>query len=86
MPLFDFECDKCKITFEDVTLVTMWEVQCPECGSTEVRKLMGAIRKPPPAIESSDRYQKWFHSEDTQAKLRSGEYSIMPKSHNINHA
>lgn len=35
-------------------------------------------------VESSPRYQKWFHSESTQAKLKSGEYEILSKSADAN--
>lgn len=34
---------------------------------------------------TSPAYEKWFHSDDTQAKLKSGEYRIAEKSHNVNH-
>lgn len=34
---------------------------------------------------NSPAYQKWFHSEPVQAKLKSGEYQIASKSSNINH-
>lgn len=36
-------------------------------------------------VESSARYNAWFHSDSTQAKLRSGEYEILPKSADANH-
>jgi hypothetical protein len=36
--------------------------------------------------QGSPRYAKWFDSEDTQAKLKTGEYEIPGKSHDVNHA
>jgi putative FmdB family regulatory protein len=41
MPLFDFECLGCGKTNELFTMAR--EVpRCPECGSVELKKLMGA--------------------------------------------
>lgn len=34
---------------------------------------------------NSPEYQAWFHSDAVQAKLKSGEFEIVPKSANVNH-
>lgn len=48
------------------------------------RRVVGGLQAFKMPIESSLRYQQWFHSDAVQAKLKSGEYEIMPKSHEIN--
>lgn len=57
---------------------------CKECGCPEKRTGF-SVGLQMPAETTSPAYQAWFHSESTQAKLRSGEYEIAGKDHNINH-
>lgn len=44
MPIYEYECDACKATFE--TLVSSAsckeKITCPTCGSENVRKVMSA--------------------------------------------
>ncbi len=41
MPLFEFECSRCDLTFEE--LIRAGEKgACPTCGSSDVRKLVSA--------------------------------------------
>lgn len=56
---------------------------CRKCGCPE--KTAGVSFGIAMEVESSPRYQQWFHSESTQAKLKSGEYSILSKSDDANH-
>ncbi|NPB09236.1 MAG: zinc ribbon domain-containing protein [Thermodesulfobacteria bacterium] len=43
MPIYEFTCDKCGETFEELVLGGRIEgIKCPKCGSTEVKKLMSA--------------------------------------------
>lgn len=37
------------------------------------------------AETQSPEYNRWFHSEPVQSKLKTGEYQIMPKSADMNH-
>jgi putative FmdB family regulatory protein len=45
MPLYEFECNKCKHTFDKVLTVKEMEATdpaCPQCGSGDVRKLISS--------------------------------------------
>jgi putative FmdB family regulatory protein len=49
MPLYEFECKKCKHPFDKVMSIKEMEaeqIECPKCGSGEVIKLIssGAIK------------------------------------------
>lgn len=46
MPLLDFECGKCSARFEELVLGE-GDVVCPECGSTDVRRLYSPIGAAP---------------------------------------
>jgi putative FmdB family regulatory protein len=47
MPLYEFECAKCKTTFTEKETFEEHDrhrkVKCPKCGSTDVHGLMGAV-------------------------------------------
>jgi putative FmdB family regulatory protein len=45
MPIFEFVCNKCKKTFEDLVLSASRtdEVVCPSCGSGDVKKKMSTF-------------------------------------------
>jgi putative FmdB family regulatory protein len=40
MPIYEFECLKCKSQFEEVVLGDADEIKCPHCDSSQVKKLM----------------------------------------------
>lgn len=44
MPLYEFECPSCQHTFEEIVFSTRsGQVQCPECGHDEPRRLMSTF-------------------------------------------
>ena len=40
MPIYEFACLKCGHTFETLMLKAGEEAECPECGSTELERVM----------------------------------------------
>lgn len=46
MPVYDFECQSCGQTHEQLILGDPVEPLCPACGSRELRKLLGAPSPP----------------------------------------
>jgi putative FmdB family regulatory protein len=43
MPLFEFSCNVCGATFEEITSSTSQkDITCPKCGSKDVKKLVSA--------------------------------------------
>jgi len=43
MPIFEYQCDRCKTEFEKLVFATdNTEIQCPECRSATVSKKMSA--------------------------------------------
>ena len=43
MPIYEYECEKCKTTFETIVSINSTEdVSCKHCGSMDTRKLMSA--------------------------------------------
>ncbi len=40
MPIYEFECLKCKSQFEEVVLGGVEDVRCPQCDSPQVKKLL----------------------------------------------
>lgn len=82
MPLYCFEsADGSRI--EELFTLGSAPKQIRRDGKT-YRYVIGAAAHKMEAETQSPEYQKWFHSEDTQAKIRSGKYEIAGKSHNIN--
>ena len=45
MPLYEFECEKCKARFEELTSpgAETSKIVCPECGSKKVRRLLSTF-------------------------------------------
>ena len=41
MPTFDFRCEACSVTFEELVLGAE-TIECPECGSKKVDKQVSA--------------------------------------------
>ena len=47
MPLYEYECNKCKKAFDKVMSIKEMEtvkITCPECDSEDVKKLMSSGR------------------------------------------
>jgi len=45
MPLYEFECNKCKHNFDKVLTIKEMEANdlaCPKCGSGDVKKLISS--------------------------------------------
>ena len=42
MPIFDFYCDKCDMTYEGFVKKHDDKKSCPVCGQTKVQKLLGS--------------------------------------------
>lgn len=45
MPIFEYRCLKCKKKFEKLILKDE-KVECPECGSEDVKKLISSFSSP----------------------------------------
>jgi putative FmdB family regulatory protein len=45
--LFDFRCLSCNNVFDDMVKPNVYEAPCPECGSSNVTRLMSAPRLDP---------------------------------------
>jgi putative FmdB family regulatory protein len=45
MPLYEYLCKKCETTFE-LLVRSDTELACPECGGTELEKLLSAFSAP----------------------------------------
>jgi putative FmdB family regulatory protein len=42
MPIYEYECKKCKFVFESYVLTSEERVRCPKCESDEVIKIVSA--------------------------------------------
>ena len=95
MPTYLYNCPKCGEFEWNQSILDKPLTSCPQVDSTsqidgqrcgsKVTKLIAPLAGFKMPIETtSPAYQEWFHSESVQNKLRSGEYEIAPKSHNIN--
>lgn len=43
MPIYEYQCEKCKTVFEKLIFAGDKErINCPQCGSDEVTKVMSA--------------------------------------------
>ena len=54
-------------------------------GGKQFKRVIASASKKMTPETTSPKYQAWFHSEPVQAKLKSGEYFILPKSDSVNH-
>lgn len=93
MPLKDYECQECSAKWD--VLVGMTEDDlgvpktCPQCSSKDIKCIPGQIHglrvtRPWQGAgydldKGNQRYQAWYHSEETQAKIRNGTYTHVPK-------
>ena len=59
MPTFDFKCTECKLVFEELVLKADELVECPNCKSARVVKLL--ISKTAPSVHFKG--TGWYKSE-----------------------
>ena len=43
MPIYEYRCEHCKKEFEELVLGSSYEVNCPECKSGDVEKLLSTF-------------------------------------------
>ena len=46
MPIYEYECTKCREVFEELVFGSEKDVRCPRCSSKKVNKLMSAPSLP----------------------------------------
>ena len=46
MPLYEYECQKCEHSFEKLVASSDTAVECPECHTTKVQRLLSVPAKP----------------------------------------
>jgi putative FmdB family regulatory protein len=46
MPLYDFHCEACGSTFEELTRADAPAPPCPACGSADVQRKLGSFAGP----------------------------------------
>jgi putative FmdB family regulatory protein len=46
MPIYEFECEKCGVRFEELVIAGAEAVACAECGSTRTHRLMSSVSPP----------------------------------------
>jgi putative FmdB family regulatory protein len=46
MPIYEFECEGCGASFEELVAASAAAAPCPECGSERTRRLMSAVSPP----------------------------------------
>jgi putative FmdB family regulatory protein len=44
MPIYEYQCKKCKKEFECLVLGSEGNIVCPECNGKDVQRLMSACR------------------------------------------
>jgi putative FmdB family regulatory protein len=58
MPVYEFECEKCGLRFEELTSSDTDALDCPGCGSSRTRRLLSPVspagRQPRGAAVRSD--------------------------------
>jgi len=43
MPIFEYRCKECSEEFEKIIIGKEEDVECPQCGSPETRKLLSSF-------------------------------------------
>jgi putative FmdB family regulatory protein len=43
MPIYEFNCPKCQLAFEELVLSRSEKVACPKCGSTKIERAMSVF-------------------------------------------
>jgi putative FmdB family regulatory protein len=44
MPIFEYRCEGCKQTFEELVFSTDEKPECPNCRSTETHRILSPVR------------------------------------------
>ena len=44
MPIFEYTCEECGNTFEEIVIGQSSEVTCPKCSSAKTKRLLSASR------------------------------------------
>jgi hypothetical protein len=85
MPLYDCVCDHCERGEEQFMLPSQSPEPCSVCGKP-MRRLFtaGSSMLIPPHMRASfspsPDHEKWFHSDETQARIKRGELEPLKKS------
>ena len=56
MPIYEFECQKCKKGFEELIFNTRAKVSCPSCKSKRVKRVLSAT-----AIKTGSGFKSTAH-------------------------
>jgi putative FmdB family regulatory protein len=91
MPIYEFECEECGDSFEELVPSMAAAVACPSCGSDRTRKLISQVsppgRQPRGAkVRSSESRRKETEAArgeriaETKRKRARGEYTPPPPS------
>ncbi len=43
MPMYEFQCPKCNLVFEDLVKNAKEKVPCPDCGHKKVERLLSRV-------------------------------------------
>ncbi|MDA2925719.1 zinc ribbon domain-containing protein [Acidobacteria bacterium AH-259-G07] len=43
MPIFEYRCSNCKTKFEKIVLSQSTDIQCPDCSSAHLEKLLSSF-------------------------------------------
>ncbi len=73
MPIYEYHCAKCDVTFEKLILKPI-SIVCPECGSKKVEGLISA-----PAIHNTSSKNDVISREYKDYRRRWKENAYMPK-------
>jgi putative FmdB family regulatory protein len=46
MPIYEFECEKCGVRFEELVAAGAEDVACPACGAREAGRLLSSVSPP----------------------------------------
>lgn len=84
MPLYSFRCKSCGSAVDDFAPVGGPYPACPACGGVLAKVLSMPLVHIPEwakAVNSTyvSNHEKWFKSDETQAKLKSGELEPVAK-------
>jgi putative FmdB family regulatory protein len=91
MPIYEFECEKCRARFEELVAASAVETPCPACRSTRTRRLLSSVSPPGrlprgPAVrnDESQRRERVAARQDriaeSQKKRAAGQNPHPPKS------
>lgn len=80
MPIFEFFCEPCDVTFDEIVAVGETP-SCPKCKGVTAKAFTCTTNFIVPEWMSAksdkarDRYKAWVNSDSTKAKLESGVYA-----------